>query len=326
MSKKIDKNYLGETLSHLDINGDKVIEPQEWVAFFDKYSDDLWNVTKMMFAYILRDMSNDNNLERLTAISENILLSNTDNTNTEENKINLLKLYDYMTRMIAPKQFRDYQKTLKNPQRFFLYDGVLQPQDFEMFYTANNTRILVADIYYLFISFNLSPQTTFEVINYLLEETGVDYDVDDFTLNGNRIFEILAIQKELETIIDSDALLNYAHKQGIEINISDNFKFFDIHTQILEEVQAKGQIDYSMAYNFFNSHHKECLQKGILSLFHALSIDLQNTDAFLNLISSLGYVGQPNKLFREISGNTRHFGVLELKNFLDDNSIKYFIK
>ena len=138
MYKKIDKNYLSQTLMHLDIDGNQIIDPQEWLVFFDKYKNNIWMTAKTLLTYILKDTFPNESLEKLPMLAEAVLLNHCDDE--EKKKINLLKLYNYVIRFIAPQKYRVYQQTLEDKKNFFLYDGVFQHQELEIF-TDNNNRL-----------------------------------------------------------------------------------------------------------------------------------------------------------------------------------------
>lgn len=323
MYKKIDKNYLSQTLMHLDIDGNQIIDPQEWLVFFDKYKNNIWMTAKTLLTYILKDTFPNESLEKLPMLAEAVLLNHCDDE--EKKKINLLKLYNYVIRFIAPQKYRVYQQTLEDKKNFFLYDGVFQHQELEIF-TDNNNRLLLADIFYLMTSYHITPYNALELVDCITKQPSVSYNPKDFTLDAQGFFNLLAIEKNSNLVIDIDGITEFANKHNVAHDIDDIFNLFGIHTELTEYINKTGQVDYELAYNFLHFKHKNYLELGIKSLFDALSIELTNTKDMLNLVHIMGYHGKPNKIFREIAGGKNCFTASEVKEFLNDNQIKFINK
>ena len=325
MKNKIDKGYLGKTLSHLDMNGNKIIEQNEWGAFFNQYQGTILKSATSLVTYILHDIMNAGDggvTEHIATLANEIIKINSEK---DTPFINLDTLHTHITQLIAPINFRKYQQTLSDTRRFFLYDGIVERCDFDIF-TDDNHRMHLCDIYYLIIALNITPKTAFAMLNYLTQEPSIQYNPDDFTLDAYRVFDVLAIQKYDSFVIDIDALVGYIKDCQIEKNDQDIIKLFDIHHTTVEHLSTSGLVNYEMAFNFFNFYHKDCLELGIKSLFNGLSIALHDTHDLINLIDFLGYQGNPHKIFREFAGINDTFSPSDVKNFLNDNRIKYDIK
>jgi hypothetical protein len=264
-------------------------------------------------------------VKRIATLTDTIIAESSEKNTTGTPVINLEKLYTCIIELIAPKKFREYQQTLNDKTRFFLYDGIIERHEFDIF-TDNHGKMNLCDIYYLIIAMNITPKTALAMTNHLIKTPSVQYNPDDFTLDAYGVFDVLAIQKYDYSVIDIDALFGYIKRCDIPKNDQDIIKLFDIHHKNIAHLGTGGLVDYDIASNFLNFHHKECLALGIKSLFSGLSIALHDTYDFINLIDFLGYQGKPDKIFREFAGINNTFNPADVQNFLNDNKIKYDIR
>lgn len=325
MQHKIDKNYLGEALKHFDIDGNQIIDLDEWYEYFEQDPDPkaIWTKAKTLIISILKDVFPNENPERLPMLADAILINHSEDKE-DVKEVKLLDLYNYVIRFIAPQKYRIYQQQLDDKTQFFLYDGVIEREEFEIF-TDDNNRLITADIYYFIISYHIDPSIAAQMIDNLITIPEVDYNPNDFSLDADSVFNLLAIDKYNYKVIDIDALFYFAEKFNINSEINHVFNLFGIHNDMAEHVLQTGEVDYQITYNFLNFHNKKYLEMGIQSLLHVLSIELEDTKKILHLIDFLGYRGKPHKIFKEIAGTSEIFTRKEVSEFLDDNLIPYTI-
>ena len=327
MQHKINKNYLGKALQHFDTDGNQIIDPEEWLSYFSQIpdADTLWQNAKDLLIHILTDVFPNEDQERLPVLAQAIIINHSENTKTGK-KINFMRLYNYVIRFIAPQKYREYQATLEDKTQFFLYDGIIEREEFEIF-TDKNNRLLTADIYYFVISYHIDPSIASQIIDHIIDNPTAMYHKDNFSLDAEGVFQLLSIEKNKKWVIDIDAITSYMEECGISNNHVDNVcHLFGIHNDLAEYVQDKKEVSYKVAYNFLNFHNKTYLELAIESLFQALYIQLEDIHDVLKLVEFLGYVGKPEKIFREIAGIKKSFNSSDIQEFLDDNHIPYSLK
>jgi hypothetical protein len=326
MSKKIDKDYLGKTLSHFDQNGNQIIDIQEWVAFFEDKKDNLWEATKEVMKNILTDIFPHENPDHLPVLVDAILTNHSEDT-ADGKEVNLVKLYNYAIRFIAPQKYRAYQQTLDDKTEFFLYDGMIQRDELEIF-TDESNRLMSADIYYLIVSYHITPHIAEKIIDNLIANENTDYNPCNYTFDADGLFNLLAIKKYNAPIIDIDAINNYIRICNINIDDdTDNIShLFGIHNDLAQNIIDTGCVDYETVCYFLNFYDINYLKLAIASLLDALSLELDNHEALLSLIDFMGYIGKPDKIFREIAGYNDNFNLSDIQSFLDDNHIRYKIR
>lgn len=326
MRKKIDKNYLGETLSHFDQNGNQIIDIHEWLAFFDDKKDELLFCAKELIHNILIDIFPHENPAHLPVLADAIITNHSDDT-ADGKQVNLVKLYNYVIRFIAPQKYRTYQETLDDKTEFFLYDGIIQRDELEIF-TDESNRLMSADIYYVIISYHITPNIAAKIIDNLIADEHTDYNPYSFTFDVDGLFKVLAIEKYDTPIIDIDAIKNYMRICAIQIDDdADNVShLFGVHNDLAQNIIDTGYVDYETVCYFLNFYDTNYLKLAIASLLDALSLELDNHESLLNLINFMGYIGKPDKIFREIAGSNDNFNLSDIQSFLDDNHIRYKIR
>ena len=175
MSLKIEKNYLGEALAHFDIDGNQIIELEEWCAYFGDNHTDARLKAKDLLKNILKGVFPNENPERFPMLAEAILMNHSDqNENDDERILNLEKLFDYVIRFIAPQKYREYQAKLDDKTSFFLYDGVIELDEFDIFMDENE-RMICADVYYFLVSYHIAPIIAEKMVDAIKTEPTADF-------------------------------------------------------------------------------------------------------------------------------------------------------
>jgi hypothetical protein len=208
---------------------------------------------------------------------------------------------------------------------FFLYDGIIERHEFEIF-TDDHNRLITADIYYFIISFHTEPEIASRFIEHIILEPSVDYNPVDFSLNADAVFDLLSISKNGMMIIDIDSILEYAQKIGIDTSVTQVLHLFGIHNDYHTEIKNSKMVHFEAALSFLNFYNKAYLELGIQTLCDALSIEIENFKEIADFIDFLGYRGKPEKIFRELADKKTHFDREDLECFLRDNNLKYTIR
>jgi|GEM_PF-6819123 len=327
MKKKINKNYLTKALEPFDSDGNQIIEPQEWLEYFNAISNPntQWETVKKLLTNILIATFPNEESTRIPVLVNAIILSHAYDSG-EEKRINFIQLYNYIIRFIAPQKYREYQDTLEDKKQFFLYDGVIEQEEFDMFTNSDN-RLISADIYYAFVSYHINPYIVAQIIEQLKKDPLSAYKADDFSMDAEGVFNILSITKNDKAIIDIDALIDYTKKCNIKHSrVEDICHLFGIHNDHLKTIQQTGKIDYNTAYCFFNYHNKIYLELAIQSLFEAMNIALEDSYDILKILDFMGIIGKADKIFHAIAGEQKYFIVSDMIRFLDNNQIPYELK
>lgn len=322
MSLKIEKNYLGEALAHFDIDGNQIIELEEWIAFFGDNLTDARLKAKDLLRNILQGVFPNENPERLPMLAEAILMNHSDQKEGHDERVlNLERLFDYVIRFIAPQKYREYQAQLDDKTAFFLYDGVIELDEFDIF-MDDDERMICADVYYFLVSYHIAPQIAEKMVDAIKTETRADFNEDDFSLDAKEVFSLLSHFKNGENVIDIDSILNFAERHRIDAKVSQIFHLFGIHNDLFKKIKASNQVSYEDAYFFLSYQHTHYFELGMKMLLDALNIQLRDINDVMKLILLLGYKGKADKIFKELCLDAEAFTSEDMFAFLNDNLIE----
>ncbi|MEM6602724.1 MAG: hypothetical protein AAF621_01620 [Pseudomonadota bacterium] len=320
MALKIDKNYLGAALAHFDIDGNQIIEMDEWCAYFGYNPSEARLKAKDLLRNILRDVFPNESPERLPMLAEAILMNHSDQNEDGTRILNLQKLYDYVIKFIAPQKYRDYQAQLDDKTKFFLYDGVIELDEFDIF-MDDQGRMICADVYYFLVSYNISPQVAEDMLNALRAEKSVDYRPEDYSLDAISVFERLSHEKNGRFQIDIDSILDYAKSKNINAKVTHVFHLFGIHNDLFKKIKSTQRVKLEDAEHFLGYQHPHYFELGLKMLLDALDIQLKKMEPVTELFDVMGYYGRPDRIFRELA-MLDYFTSEDVLYFLQDNSIE----
>ena len=322
MSLKIEKNYLGEALKHFDIDGNQIIELEEWCAFFGDNLTDARIKAKDLLKNILKGVFPNESPERFPMLAEAILMNHSDQKQGHDERVlNLEKLFDYVIRFIAPQKYREYQAQLNDKTAFFLYDGVIELDEFDIF-MDDNGRMICADVYYFLVSYHIAPQIAEKMVDIIKLDKRADFKPDDFSLDAKEVFSILSHLKNGENVIDIDSILNFAERHNIDAKVAQVFHLFGIHNDLFKKIKETNRVSYEDAYFFLSYQHTHYFELGLKMLLDALNIQLRDIDDVMKLMILLGYKGKADKIFKELCLDADAFTSEDMFAFLQDNAIE----
>lgn len=312
---KMDKNYLGPVLSIIDLNGDQIIDHDEWYAYFSNEITDIspYDRAKELVCYLLEELFPDRDRNQIPYLANAILISCSDTLNDNQRELNFDKLYEYVIKFIAPQKYKHYQDALLDRRKFFLYDGVMNFEQFQIF--IQDERVLTADIFYMLMSYRFHVNSVFELLDCLIKELCTDYQPHNFLAEG--VFETLS-QNNLITI---DSICSYAKHKQIHLEIDGDVSLFSVHYDIIQKIKSKKIVSAEDASHFLGYKETRFLEKSLEVLFEALDIDASIVEC-RKLFDKLNYSGNAMRIFKELSALHESFDGYDVLCFLEDNQIK----
>lgn len=320
MIQKMEKKYLSEALEIFDTNHNQIIELSEWYAYFENNnSDEIKEKAIELLKNILLTIFPNENLQRLPLLIDALITNHSDKNENGDTTLNLLKLYDYVVRFIAPQKYRHYQDKLKDKTTFFFYDGIIEIEKLEIF-TDERERLTCADIYYILVSYHIPPHSVENIINSI---RGADtyYEAEDDSLDMQAVFKLLSDKRYDKYVIDIDSILDYCKRQNIHIKIENIFHLFGIQNQLFQIIKSNKEVQKEAIHYFLGFKHEHYFNLGLKMLFDALEIKVNELTSVIHLFDFLGYKGNPHKIFRELSSLSDKFTSDDMIVFLKDNRI-----